>query len=231
MDDRPGQQRLARCAHLCRRPHPRRGQRERQPSRRRRARAGLRRPNTGSARGWVRSARARIRSAPTRSTSVRSARTTRTSVVGRSPIAANPAGTFDDWTVSSPGIRVTGWAIDADTAAPVGVHVYVDGNFAGQTTANLDRPDVGGAFGWAGADHGYALEVAALPGAHTRVRVRHQRRPGREQRSRLQGIRGSRSRTIRLVRRGGAGRRAAPSRWPVGAWTRIWSSRSMCTCT
>jgi hypothetical protein len=82
-------------------------------------------------------------------------------------IAANPAGTFDDWTVSSPGIRVTGWAIDADTVAPVGVHVYVDGSFAGQTTASLDRPDVGGAFGWAGADHGYALEVPAMPGAHT----------------------------------------------------------------
>ena len=64
-------------------------------------------------------------------------------------IAANPVGTFDGWSVSSPGIEVTGWAIDADTAAPVGVHVYVDGVFAGQTTANVSRPDVGGVFGWA----------------------------------------------------------------------------------
>jgi hypothetical protein len=82
-------------------------------------------------------------------------------------IAANPVGTFDDWVVSSPGIRVSGWAIDADTAGPVGVHVYVDGVFAGQASADAQRPDVGAAFAWAGSNHGYAIEVPALPGPHT----------------------------------------------------------------
>jgi hypothetical protein len=81
-------------------------------------------------------------------------------------VAANPVGAFDDWVVSSPGIRVTGWAIDADTTNPIGVHVYVDGVFAGQASANAARADVGAAFAWAGPNHGYAIEVPAMPGPH-----------------------------------------------------------------
>ena len=40
------------------------------------------------------------------------------------------------------GIRVTGWAIDADTNGPIDVHVYVDGNFARLATASGFRGDV-----------------------------------------------------------------------------------------
>lgn len=76
----------------------------------------------------------------------------------------NPTGSFDGWVPSSPGIRVAGWAIDADTDAPVGVHVYVDGAFAGQGQTSTARPDVGGVFPWAGDRRGYEIEVDARPG-------------------------------------------------------------------
>jgi len=82
-------------------------------------------------------------------------------------IDPNPVGSLDGWVTSSPGIRVNGWAIDADAASPVGVHVYVDGRYAGQGVADRSRPDVGNAFPWAGAHRGFEIEVPALPGPHT----------------------------------------------------------------
>jgi hypothetical protein len=82
-------------------------------------------------------------------------------------VSPNPTGSFDSWVTSSPGIRVAGWAVDADSTAQIGVHVYVDDQFAGQVVAGTSRPDVGAAFLWAGNDHGYEIEVDALPGRHT----------------------------------------------------------------
>ena len=82
-------------------------------------------------------------------------------------VSPNPTGSFDGWVTSSPGIRVSGWAVDADVTAQIGVHVYVDDQFAGQGTANTSRPDVGHVLAWVGAHRGYEVEVAALPGRHT----------------------------------------------------------------
>jgi hypothetical protein len=81
-------------------------------------------------------------------------------------VGADPTGSFDGWVTSSPGIRVNGWALDPDTSGPIGVHVYVDGQFAGQGTTNTSRPDVGSAFAWAGPNRGFEIEVPALPGSH-----------------------------------------------------------------
>jgi hypothetical protein len=81
-------------------------------------------------------------------------------------VSANPTGSFDGWAPSSPGIRVSGWAVDPDSDASVGVHVYVDGRFAGQGVASGSRPDVGDAFGWVGNNRGFDIEAAALPGPH-----------------------------------------------------------------
>ena len=39
-------------------------------------------------------------------------------------------------------IGVFGWAIDPDTTSPIQVHIYVDGAFAGQTKADIGRPDI-----------------------------------------------------------------------------------------
>lgn len=79
----------------------------------------------------------------------------------------NPTGSFDNWVTSSPGIRVNGWALDPDTTAQIGVHVYVDGRFVGEGRADRSRPDVGQVFPWAGANRGWEIEVPAMPGPHT----------------------------------------------------------------
>ena len=76
----------------------------------------------------------------------------------------NPFGHLDTAVESGPGIRVTGWAIDPDTATSVSVHVYVDGRFAGQGRADRSRPDVAAAFWGRGSARGYDLSVPAAPG-------------------------------------------------------------------
>ena len=62
-------------------------------------------------------------------------------------------------------MKVSGWAIDPDTTAPISVHVYVD-SIGEATTAGLGRPDVGAVFPY-GAEHGFAHSMAASAGSHT----------------------------------------------------------------
>jgi hypothetical protein len=78
-----------------------------------------------------------------------------------------PKGSLDNATAGVGTIAVTGWALDPDTAAPVAVHVYVDGAWAGQFTANTSRPDVGRAYPGYGDGHGYVGTVAASGGNHS----------------------------------------------------------------
>lgn len=79
---------------------------------------------------------------------------------------AMPFGVIDS-AVPTPGsVTVTGWAIDPDTSTPIGVHVYVDGAWAGAGTAGLSRPDVDQAYGH-GPSHGYSITVPLAPGPHT----------------------------------------------------------------
>jgi subtilisin family serine protease len=78
----------------------------------------------------------------------------------------SPFGSLDT-TIGGPGrIDVSGWVIDPDTYLPVDVHVYVDGRFAAARTADGVRPDVGRAFPFYGAAHGYGVSVPAGPGLH-----------------------------------------------------------------
>jgi spore germination protein YaaH/uncharacterized membrane protein len=63
-------------------------------------------------------------------------------------------------------LSVSGWTIDPDTAAPLTVHVYVDGKFAGLATANVNRPDVGTFYAGWGAAHGFATSVNVSGGTH-----------------------------------------------------------------
>ena len=67
----------------------------------------------------------------------------------------------------SPGVvRAEGWAI-GDGAAPVTVHVYVDGKFgAVATTGSAIRPDVSAAYPGHGDWTGFSISVPASPGAH-----------------------------------------------------------------
>ena len=66
---------------------------------------------------------------------------------------------------STPGrVRVTGWALDPDVAAPIQVHVLVSGRMAGAGTAGLARPDL--ARDGVVPSIGYDLTVPATAGNH-----------------------------------------------------------------
>ena len=85
-----------------------------------------------------------------------------------SAAGGDPEGNLDSVGRGPGGIRVSGWALDPDTAAPIDVHVYVDGVGAGIVTANTYRPDVGAAYPGYGNFHGYDAVVAySAAGNHT----------------------------------------------------------------
>jgi hypothetical protein len=75
-----------------------------------------------------------------------------------------PFGSFDGVTAGAGSVRVTGWAIDPDTTAPIKVHVYVDNAFRGEFTANTSRPDVGKAYPAFGNNHGFDVTVPVTGG-------------------------------------------------------------------
>lgn len=78
-------------------------------------------------------------------------------------VPADPFGSVDSASASGVGeITTSGWAIDPDTSAPIGVHVYVDGQFKVATTAGDPRADVGAAFPAFGGAHGYTVAVGGL---------------------------------------------------------------------
>ncbi|MGH9244852.1 MAG: hypothetical protein ACRD29_11145, partial [Acidimicrobiales bacterium] len=80
------------------------------------------------------------------------------SPVGATPADGNPFGHLDLVRRVPGGLRVAGWAIDPDTAAPISVHVYAAGVAHG-TSANRSRPDVGARYPAYGPDHGFDLTV------------------------------------------------------------------------
>lgn len=71
------------------------------------------------------------------------------------------------WVDSATSRRVSGWAQDPDAgASAIAVDVYVNGKFAGSTTANLNRPDLTAVLG--SANHGFNFELPNLAvGTHT----------------------------------------------------------------
>lgn len=54
---------------------------------------------------------------------------------------------------------------DPDTINSIGVHFYVDGRWAGATTASSPRADVGAVYGH-GDNHGYSITLPATTGTH-----------------------------------------------------------------
>jgi len=75
-----------------------------------------------------------------------------------------PFGSVDAVTSTAGAVTVGGWALDPDTTAPIGVHVYVDGVFATNFTADGTRTDVG-IFG-KGSKHGFDATFGAANGRH-----------------------------------------------------------------
>jgi len=82
-------------------------------------------------------------------------------------VAGAPYGHYEAAVAVAGGVEVSGWAIDPDTAAPIAVHVYVDGVWNRALTAGTDRPDVGAAFPQSGSLHGFDQVLSLDPGPHT----------------------------------------------------------------
>jgi len=79
---------------------------------------------------------------------------------------AAPIGFIDQVLGGAGSISVAGWAIDPDTAGSILVHVYLDGSAVQGLLANVERTDIGAAYGMGNA-HGYSTSLAAAPGQHT----------------------------------------------------------------
>jgi hypothetical protein len=78
----------------------------------------------------------------------------------------SPFGAFDTARFSNGAIQVTGWAVDPDTAAPISVHVYLNGQgFA--FLADGNRPDIAGGLPAYGAAHGFSGTLPAPVGTHS----------------------------------------------------------------
>lgn len=86
-------------------------------------------------------------------------------------VSKAPFGWLDSASLSLTGGVVTakGWAIDPDVpTTPITVRLVVDGTVVATGTANGARPGLAAAvLPGAGDSHGYALEAALTPGAHT----------------------------------------------------------------
>ena len=77
-----------------------------------------------------------------------------------------PFGALESVTASTDGVRLVGWAIDPDTAAPIHVNAYVD-EYGFDTVANVDRPDIAAAHPAYGGAHGFDLTIPFGRGVHT----------------------------------------------------------------
>jgi len=77
---------------------------------------------------------------------------------------AAPVGSVDTVTRSGGSVRLQGWSLDADTADPTAVHVYV-GPAGNATVADDERDDIAAAFPDYGGRHGFDVTVAAASGS------------------------------------------------------------------
>jgi len=82
------------------------------------------------------------------------------------PCLDAPFGGFDSVVDLGGAIRVVGWAIDQNLRDGVEVRLYLDQRPVVATLANLPRPDVGAAYPYYGADHGFDVTMVCEPGRH-----------------------------------------------------------------
>ena len=82
-------------------------------------------------------------------------------------VSSSPFGQIDAVSTASSKVSAAGWAIDPNTQSPILVQMYVDYRTNVLTRASRARPDIGRAYPSYGPNHGYALTMAATPGAHT----------------------------------------------------------------
>ncbi|HWH31021.1 MAG TPA: hypothetical protein VNU26_19050 [Mycobacteriales bacterium] len=86
-------------------------------------------------------------------------------------VVDSPVGTLDvvrnaPHTTTPGSTTVTGWALDPDTAAPIAVHVYVNGRPTTAVTANGADGRSTGAWPYHGATHGFSADLTLTDGTH-----------------------------------------------------------------
>lgn len=79
-------------------------------------------------------------------------------------VRSNPFGNLEAVSASGGTAQVVGWTLDPDDAAPIDIHVYVDGVYWRAATANAIRYDVATAYPKSGAAHGFSLSFAVPEG-------------------------------------------------------------------
>lgn len=85
-------------------------------------------------------------------------------LLGCASLVANPVGNHEASVVDGNGaVVVSGWALDADAAQPVDIHVYVDGQWGTGVTTSVERLDVQGAYPGSGPRQGFRASLPSLP--------------------------------------------------------------------
>ncbi|MBI5870203.1 MAG: M23 family metallopeptidase [Actinobacteria bacterium] len=79
-------------------------------------------------------------------------------------LTGNPIGGLRDLSLSGGSIQADGWAIDPDTSAPIGIHFYINGQFAGSSDAVLDDQSVLSSYPEYGAGHGFSALLPKFAG-------------------------------------------------------------------
>jgi hypothetical protein len=90
-------------------------------------------------------------------------------VTAQNPIRLKePVGNVEAATLDGRRVALRGWTIDRDSqAAPLDVHVYVNGAWGGAYKADVARVDVARVYPAAGSRHGFAMTVGLPgPGSH-----------------------------------------------------------------
>ncbi len=78
-------------------------------------------------------------------------------------LAGPPLFHFDEATAKAPGqITLRGWTFDPDTADPLRVHIYVDGQLHSKITADTPKESLHSAFYGYGTNHAFATTLTGL---------------------------------------------------------------------
>ncbi len=88
-----------------------------------------------------------------------------------------PIGRLDRFRQAPGGIEISGWVVDADTAASLAIHIYVNGTLTRAVVADAPRPDIGAKFPGLGPNHGFST-VVPVGSSPARVCVFAINRPG-----------------------------------------------------
>lgn len=82
------------------------------------------------------------------------------------PCLHGTVGNLESAEISGGGVRMRGWAFDWDTNQPATVRFTVDGQPAGSTVANVNRPEVAYYFPGQGAAHGFDTVIPVAGASH-----------------------------------------------------------------